>query len=338
MKIMVTGGTGFVGGRVAAGLLERGDKVVALAREPGKAAPLAAAGAKVVQGDLTEPSSLSAAARGCDTIVHAAGLPLAASRKVFHRIHVEGSRNVVRAAQTAGVRRLVNIASDAVVFAGRDLRDADESMPYPARFIDVYSETKALGEQQALAGHGRSGLQVTSLRPAIVWGRGDTTVLPIMAKLAAGWFGIPAIGKGENLEASCHIENLLAGVLAALDAPEAHGRAYFLLDDFQVGWREFLTRQMEAVGIRPKFLSVPAALAVPAAWALDRGADLLGLTVPLAYFGVRSAMTNRHYCTTRAHDELGYRPRVGFEEGLEDLGRWVEEIGGRDALIAQARL
>ncbi len=338
MKILLTGGTGFVGGRIAARLLERGDAVVLLARDPGKASPLAAAGAEVAEGDLTDPSSLVAAVRGCEAVIHAAGVPRPASRKVFHRVHVEGTRNLVRAARQAGIRRLVNIASQSVVFAGRDLRDADESTPYPARFIDLYSETKALGEQAALAAHDRGGLQVTSLRPAVVWGRGDTTILPIMARLAAGWFGIPAAGSGENLEASCHIENVATGALAALDAPEACGHAYFLLDDFQVGWRDFLARQMEAVGIRPKFIRVPAALAVPAAWALDRGAELLGLTVPMAYFGVRMAMTDKHYSTSRARDELGYRPRVGFEEGLEDLGRWVEEIGGPEALIALARL
>lgn len=338
MKIMLTGGTGFIGGRVARALIARGDEVVAMVRDPARAAGLAAAGATIMRGDVGERASLAQAVEGADAVVHAAGVPMPAPRRVFQAVHVEGTANLVAAARAAGVKRLVNIASDAVVFSGSDLEDIDESQPYPKRYIDPYSETKALGERAALRAHEEGVFEVTSLRPGIVWGRGDSTVLPIMAKLAAGRFGIPAVGAGDKTESTSHIDNVTGAVLAALDEPHARGRAYFLPDPFEVTWRDFLARQVEAAGIAPKFISLPAALVLPAARAVDRGAGALGLTVPLAAFGMHQAATSRSYATTRIRDDLSFAPAVGLEEGLADLARWIQEIGGANALIALARV
>jgi nucleoside-diphosphate-sugar epimerase len=337
LKVLVTGATGFIGGRIAEHLLARGDQVVALTRNPQRGERLAAAGATVVVGDLSDADALARAVAGCDAVIHCAGVPRPASWKVFRRVHVEGTHHLIEAAQAAGVRRFVNVASQSVIYAGQHVREADETTPYPEHFIDPYSETKALGEQVALAANREGGFEVTSVRPAVTWGRGDSTILPIMARLATSPMGVPAAGHGRNLEASTHIDNVAHGTLAALDSATAPGRCYFLLDDFEVGWREFLARQLEAAGVRPKFLGVPVGVAGPLALTLDRVAGALGLTVPMAYFGMRMAVTDKHYATTRARDELGYRPRMGFEEGLADLAQWVEELGGAKALMALAR-
>ena len=107
-------------------------------------------------------------------MLHAAGIPRPASWKAFRTAHIDGTRNVLVAARRVGVRRVVNIASQAVLFAGQDLLDIDETTAYPRRYIDPYSATKAAAERLALE-HNDSALEVTSLRPGMVWGRGDTT-------------------------------------------------------------------------------------------------------------------------------------------------------------------
>lgn len=336
MRVLITGGTGFVGGAVAGALLAADHHPVVLARDPARAAPLAAAGAAVVPGDITHPASLAAAARGCDAAVHAAGLPRPASWRTFRRVHVGGTANLVAAAAAAGLARVVNIASQAVLFAGADLLDVDESAPYPARHIDPYSATKAEAERLALAA-GRDGLTVTSLRPGVVWGPGDRTVLPIMARLARSPLGVPMCGDGSNLESTTHIANLVPAVLAALTAPAAAGRAYFVPDPFTVTWKEFLAGQLAAAGVRPKFGRTPRAVALPAAWLLDRASGAVGLTVPLARFGVRSALTSRRFSGARARADLAYAPTVGFEDGLAAVARWVESIGGPEALIRRGQ-
>jgi nucleoside-diphosphate-sugar epimerase len=249
---------------------------------------------------------------------------------------VTGTRNVLAAARSAGVRRVVNIATQAVLFDGHDLLDVDESRPYPQRFIDPYSATKAQAERLALGENGQGGLEVTSLRPAVVWGPGDRTILPILARLARSPLGVPMCGDGANIESTTYIDNLTDAILAALNSPAAPGRAYLIADAFRVTWREFIARQLQAAGIRPRFLRVPRSLAVPAAWMLDHAAAALGLPVPLALFGVRSAMTSRRFSTTRARDELGYQPRIGLEEGLIHLRQWVTEMGGASVLARGA--
>ncbi len=328
---MITGGTGFIGGAAARCLLDRGDSVTILTRSPVRAGALRERGATVIVGDLRDPASLIRATEGCDVVLHAAGLPRPATWKAFRAVHIDGTHNVLAAARMVGVRRVVSIASQSVLFAGRDLLDIDETYPYPRRYIDPYSATKAAAERLALA-ENNAGLEVTSLRPAVVWGRGDTTILPIFVKLARSPFGVPACGDGLNLEATTHIDNLVGAMLAALTAPAAPGRAYFIVDAFRIGSREFLSRLLDAAGVAPRFVHIPRLLAEPAAWMLDHAAGALGLPVPLAYFGIRSALTSRSIQSTCASDELDYRARVRLDEGLADLRAWVDEIGGAKAL------
>ena len=337
MRTVVTGGTGFIGGAVARRLLSRGDEVVILARPPERAPEIAAAGARIVQGDLLDGAALARAMAGADVVVHCAGHPRPGSWRLLRRVHNEGTRGVVEAARRAGVRRVVNIASQAVVFAGKDLLDVDESCPYPTRFIDPYSATKAEAERIALELGRQGSVEVVSVRPGVVWGRGDTTILPIMLRLAMGPLGIPTWGDGRCLESTSHIDSVVDGILAAMTAPRAAGRAYFVGDGFEVGWREFYRLMVEAAGARARFCGVPRGVAVGGAWVVDRAAGALGLPVPLARFGVAMALTSRRFSCERARVELGYAPRVGLEEGLADLGRWVEERGGAAAVARRRR-
>ncbi len=333
MRVMITGATGFIGGSVARRLLARGDSVVVLARRASRAQALGAAGATVIEGGLCDAAALRAAARGCDVVIHSAGVPRPASWATFREVHIAGTQSVIDAAKTAGVRRVVNIASQAVMFGGRDLIGVNESVGYPKHFVDPYSVTKAAAEQVALRANDRGGLEVTSLRPAVVWGRGDSTVLPIMAKLALSPLGVPMCGDGSNIEATTHIENLVDAIVLAMTAAAAPARAYLVLDGFRVTWRECLAKQLEAAGVRQKFGRAPRLIAEPMAMLLDQVAALIGAPVPLALFGVRTAQTSRDFVTTRARDELGYTPRVGLEDGLADLRAWVREIGGPKGLI-----
>ena len=335
MRTLLTGGTGFIGSAVARRLLGLGWPLTVIARSPERACGLKELGALVVAGDLLDPASVRRAAEGCRAVVHAAGVPRPATWRTFRAVHIDGTAAVVHAAQAAGVARLVNIASQAVLFDGRDLLDVDDSCPYPQRYIDPYSETKAQAERLALAANDPPGLSVISLRPAVVWGPGDTTVLPIIAKLARSPMGVPMCGDGSNTEATTYIENLVDAVVAALDAPPASGPGptYLITDGFTVAWKQFLSMQLEAAGVRARFRRIPASVAIASAWMMDTLAGAFHLPVPLALFGVRSSITSRRFITTRAKDELGYAPRVGLEEGLKSLRAWVEQLGGQSGLI-----
>jgi nucleoside-diphosphate-sugar epimerase len=326
-----------MGGVTAVRLLERGDELVLLARSRARAARLESMGARVIEGDLLDAGAVASAVGGCEAVIHCAGVPRPAPVRVFRRVHVEGTRILVEAAREAGVRRLVHIASQAVLFDGRDIDAPERALSPPKRHVDPYSATKTEGERIALGANDPRGLQTTSLRPALVWGRGDTTLLPALLRLAMGPVGIPMCGTGANVEATTHVLNVATGILAALESPRAPGQAYLLVDEFEVRWKDFLSRLVAAAGVAPRFFRVPALVAGPAAWVIDRAAGLLGLPVPLAYFGVRMALTSRRYRATRAREEIGYAPAVLLEEGLADLSAWVAEMGGPRSLSRGAR-
>lgn len=335
MRVLITGGTGFIGGATARALLARGDQVVVLTRSEPRGAAARGLGAILAIGDVRDATSIARAASGCDVVVHSAGLPKPSTWRQFRAVHVEGTHNVIAASRRAGAGRIVHVASQAVMFGGRDLFEMREEDPYP-RHIDPYSATKAEGERLALAANG-DGIEVTSLRPAVVWGRGDTTVLPIMARLARSMLGIPMCGPGTNIEATTHIANLVDATLLAIDSPRAPGRAYLVADSFRVEWKAFLAALVEAAGVKARFTRIPRPFAHGAAWLLDHATGALGLPVPLARFGVRASLTSRVIASTRARDELGYVPRVGLADGLADLRAWITELGGAAALLRSER-
>lgn len=322
MRIFITGATGFIGGAIAARLRQDGHEVTALCRSLARGGRLKDLGVHLVQGDVTDPASIAGAVQGCEAVVHAAGVPRPTTYATFHGVHVEGTRHVARAAKGAGARMFIHIASHAVVFGGQDL-EGDESLPYPVRFVDAYSETKALGEQAALA-ESTTNFRTISLRPGTVWGPGDTTILPTMCKLARG-LGIPIVGDGSNLESTTYIEHIplaVTGALAALQRADLGGRVYFLSDPDVVTFKQIIGGMVEAAGVRPRFMRVPRMLAEPGAWALDTLTRSAGLPIPLALFGVRIAQTSRRWVTDRAQRELGWNPTVTFAEGMRRLREW----------------
>ncbi len=176
MNIFVTGGSGFVGGHVIERLRNAGHHVRALARSQASAAAVQALGATPV---LAELGSLEAAhLEGAEVVVHAAAWVKSWGRRAdFVAGNVEGTRRVLEASQKAGVRRFVHIGTEAMLFDGRELIDIDEKTPPPPRQRFLYSETKAEAERLVLAANTDTFLTL-SLRPRLVWGPRDTSVLP----------------------------------------------------------------------------------------------------------------------------------------------------------------
>lgn len=327
-RILITGATGFVGRAAAWRLLECGHRIRVVTRNAERARALFPDGStvEIVETDLARGRLPSGLLAGCDAIVHSAGHPGPARASTLERLHVGATGALLDAAlASASVRRFVHIASDAVVWSGVDLLDIDESYPYPERYIDPYSRTKAAGERLVLDAAAR-GLSTISLRPAVVWGAGDSTVLPILVRLARSPLGIPVSGDLSQPIESAHIDNLTDAIAASLGS-EARG-AYFIADNYGVSWRGYFSALIEAAGARPRFFPVPPPMARFGAFTLDRAAALLRLPIPLARFGVAAALTARRYDTSAARGALGWRARVGFEQGLASLSAWAESIGG----------
>lgn len=314
MRVFVTGGSGFVGGHVIEALAAAGHDVVAMARSERSEEAVRRFGATPVRCALgAVPAE---ALEGVDAIVHcAAFVEEWGTRAQFWEGNVEGTTQLLEVARAAGVARFVHIGTEAALFDGRDLIGVDERAPYPARQRFLYSETKAEAERRVLAANG-PGLTTISLRPRLVWGPRDATVLPVVLRMAReGSFAW--LDGGRARTSTTHVANLAHAVQLALTRGRG-GEAYFVADDGERTLREFLSALAATEGVRLPERSVPGALARPLAAAIEGAYRLFGVrrAPPMSRFAVSMMSRTVTVKTDKARDELGYAPVVSVEEGL----------------------
>ena len=230
MRVMLTGGTGFVGGAVAQALVEAGRDVRALVREPARARALASLGVALVPGSLADPNEVAAAASGCTHAVHAAAATSpGASRRVAGWVNVAGTENALLGARHAGVRRFVHLSCADVTLHGGPRRGWNEDRVPDTPPLGPLLETKLRAEESVI-GAGTAAFEPLALRPGSEWGSGDTSRLPRLCREALSGGGLRLFGDGRNLVALVHVENLAHAVLRALAAEGAAGTVLHVLD------------------------------------------------------------------------------------------------------------
>jgi len=317
----VTGGSGFIGGRLIERLVADGVGVRALARSDRAAAAVEARGAEAVRGDLADVDAITAGAQGCDTAYHlAANVEMWGAWDDFVRDNVTGTQNVLAATKAAGVARFVHCGTEAALIAGEPLRNVDETAPLRPDSPAPYAATKARAEHEVRAAN-RDGFETVVVRPRFVWGAGDTTLLPSMVEMVkSGRFAW--IGGGKQLTDVTHVDNVVEGLL--LGARNGRGGdAYFVTDGEPVIFREFVSALLETQGVAAPSRSIPTWVAGPLAAACEglwRATPLPGQP-PLTRF---TYWVSSQECTIdigKARRELGYRPIKGRAAGLAELGR-----------------
>jgi nucleoside-diphosphate-sugar epimerase len=315
MKIFITGASGFLGGAIA-GALKFKHELLAMSRSE-KSDGLLSKFAKPVRCDLADITGDHL--RGTDVVVHcAAFVGPWGTREEYWKGNVDGTERVLESAAAAGVKRFIHMSTEAVLFAGQDMVDVDETYPYPERTPYLYSETKGEAERRVLRAN-RPGFETIVLRPRLVWGPGDTSVLPVLAKMVREgrflW-----IDGGRSLTSTTCIPNLVHAVELAL-TKGTPGRIYFIADRETHTFREFLTRMLATQGIAipgksvPGFLARGAARIVEGLWRLFR----IRKEPPLMRFATDVMTRQCTVRTTRAELELGYSPLVTFVQGLSAM-------------------
>jgi nucleoside-diphosphate-sugar epimerase len=321
MKVLVTGGGGFLGQAIVRQLVERGDAVSTVNRSDYPA--LAALGVTCHRGDIADREAVMAAVDGVDAVIHVAakaGPGLYAPD--FVAANVVGTGNVIEACRRHGVRFLVHTSSPSVVHAGGDIDGGDESLPYPDHFEAPYPATKAEAERLAL-GANDDDLKVCALRPHLIWGPGDNQLLPrLIEKNRAGRLKLPAPDKRID---TVYIDNAAEAHLLALDnltgSASAAGRAYFITNGEPTPVGEMLSRMLEAAGETPRLGHVSPRVAMAAATVVEwfwratrRRSD-----PPLSRFVVEHLATAHWFDISAARRDLGYEPRVSIAAGLRRL-------------------
>lgn len=315
MRIFVTGASGFVGGHLTEALSPE-HEVLALARSEKSAKVVAQLGARPVSAELgaIRPSDLA----GVDAVVHAAAFVEEwGTRDQFWKANVEGTAQLLDAAQKAGVRRFLHVGTEAALFDGHDLVNIDETHPYPAHHHYLYSETKAEAERRVLAASG--AMTTLSIRPRFVWGPRDTSVLPTILRMAeAGAF--VWLDGGRHRTSTTHVANLVHALRLALEKGRG-GEAYFIADDGERTLRDFLTQLAATQGADLGTRRAPSALVRPAARAIEAIWRLFGIRKPppMTRFAIDMMSSTVTVSTTKARTELGYHPVISVEEGMRAL-------------------
>jgi NADH dehydrogenase len=240
MTVLVTGGTGFIGPHVVHAMRARDIPVRALVRDPGRASRLTSWGAELAIGDVTDAASLKAACEGVDAVVHQVAI-IKGSKQAFESIMEQGTRNVVAAAQEAGVRRFILASA-----LGLDERSKD-AVPY---FAAKWQMEKAVRE---------SGLEHVIFRPSFVFGS-DGGVLPTFIRLARYAPVTPIIGPGKQRLQPIWVEDLAEYYARALTEQAAANRTFDLGGPEAVTWNEFWERLKRVLGVHRPSIHVPFGL------------------------------------------------------------------------------
>ncbi len=323
-RVFLTGGSGLLGSHIAERLLAENHEVVALHRPESDTSFLKELGCTLSEGDLRDdPRQLATQIEGCRWAVHCAALVYSGKDwSAVQAVNVEGTQNTLEAAARAGVRHFVHVSSVAVY--GRTSGAVDGAGPLLGSIEsdNFYARSKRLAEEAATKVHESGRMQVTILRPGVVYGERDRLFAPKLARLLR-FPVVPVMGRGDNTVPVVYAGNVAAGVVSALDG-RGSGLAFNLAVDFPLTQRELLDGLSRGLGRTPTFVSLPAALVR----ALAQVADGASFMVPRVrgFSGARVArfgLGENPYTSQRARDWLGWQPPVPHEAALHRTGRWL---------------
>jgi 2-alkyl-3-oxoalkanoate reductase len=323
-RTLVTGGTGFLGRRLVERLLAAGRAVSIFGRTP--APDLAQRGVRFIRGSLDDDAGVRAACEGVDTVFHVgAKVGVWGRFDDFFRINVLGTRAVLDGCRVHGVKRLVFTSTPSVVYNGRDLAGADESLPLTTDCPSPYPLTKAQAEREVLAAS-TPNLQTIALRPHLIWGPGDPHLVPrLLERARAGRLRI--IGNARNRVDLVHVENAVDGHLLAEAALRpgavnaAAGRAFFITNGEPVVLWTWINQLLQAIGEPAVTRHVSLRTASLAGLACELAWRILPVRgePPMTRFVAAELAKDHWFDITAARRDLGYVPRVTMEQGTKEL-------------------
>jgi nucleoside-diphosphate-sugar epimerase len=320
MRILVTGGTGLLGGHLIPKLAESGHQIFALTRSPSSHANLKAMGATPVDADLESGAPLTLPV--IDAIVHAAALfRFSGPREPFIRTNVDGTAALLKAAETAGTRTFIFISAAGIIMddAGSPIRNADESAPTFPNHFSAYLASKARAEELVLAAN-TPGFRTIALRPPAIWGPGDPFSRGLPGAIKSGQFAF--INRGDYAFATCRVDNVVEAVECALERGDG-GHAFFISDREKQTFREFVASLASLQGLSidrlrsmPYWLASAAGRLLDAIWALTRRDG----DPPISRSMMRMIGREFSINDAAARNELGYVGKTSRTNGLQSSG------------------
>jgi nucleoside-diphosphate-sugar epimerase len=326
MKVLVTGAGSLLLGGIAQQLASRGDEVVCFQRRENETTH---SNITMFAGDIRDRGAVSEAASGCDAIIHgAARVGVMGSWEDFYSTNVDGTTNVLRAAEEHHITRLVYVSTPSVAHVGRSIEGDVATPATTGRKRTFYAESKAIAEILALQANSAE-LGVVALRPHLVWGPGDTQLVGrIVDRARQG--RLVMVGSGNALVDSTYIDNAISAHIAALDAiaPGARcsGKAYVISNGEPRTVNELMSRICLAAGVEFSPKHVPAVIARSIGSVVERIWPLIRKDEPPITRFVAEQLGTAHWFDQRpAQEDLNWKPQVSLDEGFARLAKWFQE-------------
>jgi nucleoside-diphosphate-sugar epimerase len=324
MRVLVTGGTGFTGTALVQRLLAEGHAVVALDYKEGLQCDLLRArGAEVIIGSVTDREAVMRSMKGVELVFHlaAAFRELNVPNSFYDEVNVGGTRTVLAAARTGGVRKFV-YCSTCGVHGNVEHPPANEDAPI--RPADYYQRTKYQAEP--LVKREAGDMETVVLRPAAIYGPGDPErFFMIFRRVAEGTF--PMFGSGRTLYHPLYIDNLVDAFLLCMPQGVGASREYLIADERYYPIEEIVRAVARALDVPVRIPHYPMLPVVALGHVVEKLCKPLGISPPIFPRRVDWYRQNRAFDITRARRELGYVPRVELDEGLRRTGIWYREMG-----------
>ncbi len=323
MRILVTGGGGFLGTHIIKELLKNPASIVTnLSRHT--YAHLEDLGVPTIRGDLRHRQDVERALRqGFDAIFHVAALAgVWGKYEDYYGINYLGTKNLVEVAKEMGVSRFVYTSTPSVVFNKDDLLGVGEEQPYATEFLNGYSETKTLAEKLVLAANDGQSFLTCAIRPHLIWGPGDPHLFPrVIQKGREG--KLRMVGDGENLVDVIYVENAALAHVQALEhlspGSAVCGEAYFVGQERPVKLWDFINQVLAQVKLDPVSGAIDVSAAYRLGWLLEKVFGLLGINKPeppMTRFVALNLGKSHYFSHEKARRHFGYVPRISIEEGL----------------------
>ncbi|MDA3616239.1 NAD-dependent epimerase/dehydratase family protein [Polluticaenibacter yanchengensis] len=312
-SILITGAAGFVGLACVKYFVQKGYKVYGLHRQASQSPIISQAGGIPVLGNILSPGQSRLPVT--DIIIHAAAhLGKWSHNREYIEVNINGTQNIIDFATANHIKKFIHISTEAVVFNGKHQLNVNEKAPFPQTGY-IYAATKQQAEN--IVNNASDTIQTIILRPRIIWGPGDRTLLPLLID-AVKQKKFMWINHGTNLVNTTHIYNLLHAIELSLNYTKT-GETFFIHDDETLSIKEFYSRLLEKKNIKTPARSIPRSLAIAAAWIIENTWQKLNIQSrpPITRFGAAVFSTNFTIDIQKAKSELGYKPVISISQALQ---------------------
>jgi nucleoside-diphosphate-sugar epimerase len=321
-RVLVTGGTGFVGSHLVELLIRKGYPPVCLVRDPKRTRWLAGMDVEMIAGDCRDRSSLERAVRGVSFVIHAAGLTKARHSRDYYDVNHLGTRNILEACarHNPAIRKFVLLSSLAAAGPSRNgqpVRERDAPQP-----VSDYGRSKLKAEEEVL--RFKDTFPVSILRPSAVYGPRDRDMFELFLWASRG-FTLEIAG-GDRTISPVYVKDVASAILASVEKETPKGRIYFVADSRPWDWAGFREVLLRTGGVRARNVVIPEEAAYLLGLISEFGSLFTGRPALLNRQKVREAVQRSWVCDTgSAEQELGFFPAYSLEQGLQMTWQWYRE-------------